>query len=130
VIHLAPRIQESLIQAGQQAYPLEACGFLLGARQGQDLDIRALIPGSAKSLNGYSLTAEELWAAERKAFKASLTVLGFYHSHPDGEAQPSELDHAEALPGYLYAIIAIKGEEPPKIGFFQFDEATGSLTSL
>ena len=43
--------------------------------------------------------------------EAGLTVLGFYHSHPDHPARPSETDRRHAWPYYSYVIVAHR--QPP-----------------
>ena len=45
--------------------------------------------------------------AELEAGRRGLDVLGFYHSHPDHPAEPSEYDREHALPGYVYVIVAV-----------------------
>jgi proteasome lid subunit RPN8/RPN11 len=48
---------------------------------------------------------------EKKARALKLDVLGFYHSHPDHPARPSDYDREHALPFYSYIIVAVeKGE--------------------
>ena len=37
-------------------------------------------------------------------------LLGFYHSHPDHPAEPSEYDREHAWPGYSYVITSVSGE--------------------
>lgn len=45
--------------------------------------------------------------AERAARKKRLDIVGFYHSHPDCKAFPSEFDRAHALPVYSYIIVSV-----------------------
>jgi proteasome lid subunit RPN8/RPN11/molybdopterin converting factor small subunit len=129
-VRLPGPVRERLAQEGALAYPREACGFLLGsAANGQAL-CQGLVPGPAGTEAGYSLSAEELFAAEEAARLGSQEVLGFYHSHPDGEAEPSEADHADALPGYAYAVLAVGTAGLREVRFFRLDEATGRLAEI
>ena len=49
---------------------------------------------------------------EKTASAAGLAVLGFYHSHPDRPARPSEYDRLHAWPYYSYVIVAIVKGQP------------------
>ena len=56
----------------------------------------------------YSITPDDYRAAQQAADEQNLDIVGFYHSHPDHPARPSETDLAEAtFPGYTYAIVAV-----------------------
>jgi proteasome lid subunit RPN8/RPN11 len=55
----------------------------------------------------FVITAEDFLASEREARKRGLDVIGFYHSHPDHPAIPSDYDLEHALPGYSYVIVAV-----------------------
>jgi proteasome lid subunit RPN8/RPN11 len=46
--------------------------------------------------------------AELAARKRGWEVLGFYHSHPDHPARPSDYDREYALPFYSYVIVAVE----------------------
>ncbi|MDR1870585.1 MAG: Mov34/MPN/PAD-1 family protein [Deltaproteobacteria bacterium] len=127
---LSPTALKGLEKEGLAAYPKEACGFLLGQRDPAGAKVFDLIAGSPKATESYSLSYEELLAAEVTAKANSQEVLGFFHSHPEGEATPSEVDDAEAIPGYVYVILSIKGQKLGEIGFFQLDETTGRLTKI
>jgi len=64
--------------------------------------------------------------AEREARRAGLDVLGFYHSHPDSPARPSEFDREHAWPWYTYLIISIEnGEAGPLNGWQLRDDRSG-----
>jgi proteasome lid subunit RPN8/RPN11/molybdopterin converting factor small subunit len=129
-IDLAGQVRARLAQEGALAYPREACGFLLGVTAGGFALCQALVAGPIGSESDYSLSAEELLAAEETARLNDQEVLGFYHSHPDGEAEPSEADHADALPGYAYAVLAVSPAGLREVRFFRLDEATGRLTAI
>ena len=51
-------------------------------------------------------------AAERQASAAGLSLLGFYHSHPDHPAEPSQYDLDHAFPTFVYPILSVQQGEP------------------
>jgi proteasome lid subunit RPN8/RPN11 len=51
-------------------------------------------------------------AAERRAAEREGELLGFYHSHPDGPARPSQVDLDHAWPAFAYVIVAVAKSEP------------------
>ena len=57
--------------------------------------------------NRYMILPEDLIASDREARKRGLDVIGFYHSHPDHPAQPSEFDREHAWPWFAYIIVAV-----------------------
>jgi proteasome lid subunit RPN8/RPN11 len=54
-------------------------------------------------------------------------VLGFYHSHPDHPARPSQYDLDHAWPFYSYVIVAIEKREPGAMTCWQLDERTSQF---
>ena len=57
--------------------------------------------------NRFSITPEDFRAAERAASERGLDLLGWYHSHPDHPARPSEFDREHAWPWYSYVIVSV-----------------------
>jgi proteasome lid subunit RPN8/RPN11 len=56
----------------------------------------------------YRIGADDYREADRYAQRNGLDIVGFYHSHPDHPARPSDTDLAEAtLPGYSYVIVSV-----------------------
>ena len=102
---------------GERAYPDECCGVLLGVlgRTGEK-SVTQILPVSNEFYQGeqyhrFLITPENMLVAEKKARALKLDVLGFYHSHPDHPAKPSDYDREHALPFYSYIITAVeKGE--------------------
>jgi len=91
---------ELLRKHGEETYPHECCGVLLGtfnpanrtvvqvARCGNTRDDRPQ--------DRYHIDPKELIAIQRRASGQGLEIVGFYHSHPDHPAQWSQTDLAEA----------------------------------
>jgi proteasome lid subunit RPN8/RPN11 len=114
----ASRLQtaiEAAIRAHCEAqYPHEACGLLLGAEAGQlglDAVVEA-VPAPNEHADDHSRRYEippgfQL-KIEREAEERGLEVMGYYHSHPDHPAVPSEYDREHAWAGYIYVICAVE----------------------
>ncbi len=62
--------------------------------------------------NRFSVTAEDVLAAEKAARELGLEVVGWYHSHPDHPARPSEYDRDHAWPWYSYIIVSVQSGAP------------------
>ncbi|MEQ1604222.1 MAG: M67 family metallopeptidase [Pyrinomonadaceae bacterium] len=52
-----------------------------------------------------------LMLADRKAREKGLDVIGYYHSHPDDEAVPSQFDLDHALPVWSYIIVSVRDKK-------------------
>jgi proteasome lid subunit RPN8/RPN11 len=123
--HLAEKIRAH----GAETYPHECCGALLG----RDSTVVAGINPEKESLkpereilglfplvnrrddsprNRFSVTAEDVRSAEKAASEQNLEVVGWYHSHPDHPARPSQYDRDHAWPWYSYVIVSVQGGAP------------------
>jgi len=96
---------------GAETYPHECCGALLGADAESGRQVRALFRLINRRVdsprNRFSVTTEDVREAERSAQDAGLEVVGWYHSHPDHPAIPSEFDRENAWPWYSYIIVSV-----------------------
>ena len=93
------------IMALAQADPYEICGLLLG-EEGVIRDIRPAGNIAADPARHFELDPAVLIAAHRGARKGGPAILGHYHSHPSGRAEPSVTDAASAAPdGSLWLIL-------------------------
>src|SRR5690242_17362195 len=105
--HLAQQIR----QHGAGAYPHECCGALLGIDGEAIREVRALYMlvnrQTESSRNRFLVSSDDVREAERAAQKAGLEVVGWYHSHPDHPAIPSEFDRLHAWPWYSYVIVSV-----------------------
>ena len=57
--------------------------------------------------NRYLIPPEEILQGELEAEERGLDVIGYFHSHPDHPARPSEFDRDHAWPWYSYLIISV-----------------------
>src|SRR5262249_48726817 len=92
---------------GQQTYPHECCGALLG-RDDHVTDLVAL-PNTTEEgpRRRFLVRPSDYQQAERRATELGLDLLGFYHSHPDHPARPSQYDLDHAWPTFAYIIVAV-----------------------
>jgi proteasome lid subunit RPN8/RPN11 len=114
------KIREDLLRQihahGAETYPHECCGALLG-RDGEDsrevLDLLPLANRRDDSpRNRFEVTSEDVRLAEKTAGEKRLELIGWYHSHPDAPARPSEYDREHAWPWYSYIIVSVQKREP------------------
>jgi proteasome lid subunit RPN8/RPN11 len=115
-------LSEKLVQRirahGVETYPHECCGALLG-RDGdgeKTREVSGLLPLSNRRddspRNRFELTPEDVRLAEKTARDTGAELLGWYHSHPDAPARPSEYDRDHAWPWYSYIIVSVQKGEP------------------
>ena len=112
MLKLTKQIEAEIRLAGEKAYPNECCGILFGSEDGDDHVVKSLKPidnarESDEQYHRFLITAEDMMQAELEARKQRLEIVGFYHSHPDHPAKPSEYDRDHALPFYSYIILRV-----------------------
>jgi len=107
--------RKNIIRAeGEKAYPNECCGFLVGEVDKAGVktvkDVQAIDNSreDGEQYHRFLITPEDMMRAEQTARSMKLDVVGFYHSHPDHPAAPSEYDKDHALPFYSYVIVSVK----------------------
>jgi proteasome lid subunit RPN8/RPN11 len=113
-LEISPRLLAQIYAQGEQAYPEEGAGLLLGAVDGDRRQVLEIL-GIANSReadarrNRYLLTAEDMLRGENEAARRGLDVIGVFHSHPDHPNRPSGYDLEWALPWYSYVITSVQG---------------------
>ncbi|MEP7285455.1 MAG: M67 family metallopeptidase [Chloroflexota bacterium] len=124
----------------QHTYPNEGGGFLLGDLQGNDITVRDVRPvenifESEEQYHRYAMTPTDWAKLEDEADAKGLTVVGYYHSHPDHPAVPSEYDRVHALPNFRYLITSVQKGQAADFRAWQlsedrtrFDELTLHIT--
>ena len=92
-----------------RAYPDEGCGVLVGRFDGGTADVVEATSGTNlntdRSRDRYLLDPADIVRADRDARDRGLDVLGFWHSHPDHPARPSQFDTDHAWLDYVYVIV-------------------------
>jgi proteasome lid subunit RPN8/RPN11 len=100
VLRIARPVYDAIRAHGEEAYPHECCGALLG-RYGTDgwrieEAVKAANARTDSAHNRFQIAPSELVRIEREARASGLSIAGFYHSHPDHPAEWSPTDFAEA----------------------------------
>ena len=117
---------------GSAAYPNECCGILVG----RDVDGRRLVERLVEGRNvfeadeqyhRFSIDPRQQMKAEREAEAEGKVVLGFYHSHPDHPARPSEYDREHAWPFYSYVIVAVAKGKAADMTSWVLDDASNQF---
>ncbi|MES1242090.1 MAG: M67 family metallopeptidase [Acidobacteriota bacterium] len=94
------------------AYPDECCGVLIGSTSEDTTVIeRVLSVGNERQdsrHNRFLINPETVLAAHKEARALGLDVVGYYHSHPDHPARPSDFDREHAWPGMSYLIVSVE----------------------
>jgi proteasome lid subunit RPN8/RPN11 len=93
---------------GAETYPNECCGALIG-RDGIVTETLALANMTDEGpRTRFRVTPNDYRAAERHAGEVGGELLGFYHSHPDHPARPSQYDLDHAWPSFSYVIVSVR----------------------
>jgi proteasome lid subunit RPN8/RPN11 len=112
-IRLKQEHLDQIRKHGEQTYPYECCGFLLGVREGDTNVLNEAFPAENERQESqetrYLITPQQYRRADEYARTRGLGIIGYYHSHPDHPAAPSgyDLDHS-CWPGESYIIVAIE----------------------
>ena len=103
---------EAVRQHGADTYPNECCGALIG-RDGRVMTTFAL-PNTTEEgpRRRFLVRPDDYREAEKQARAAGGDLLGFYHSHPDHPARPSQYDLDHAWPFFSYIIVSVRAGAP------------------
>ncbi len=108
---ISARHLQTLGRHAMMSYPEECCGVLIGkSSEGITVVERVLSVGNEQSgdrRSRFLISPETVLAAHKEATALGLSVVGYYHSHPDGPARPSEADRESAWPGMSYLIVSV-----------------------
>lgn len=113
MITLVSTLLEAIRKHGEADYPNECCGLLIGnfdAAGGKFADEVYPISNAREEpakRNRFLIAPEEMLRGEKHARARKRDVVGFYHSHPDHPAKPSQLDLDHAWPVYSYVIVSV-----------------------
>jgi len=112
VLRITAAVYDEIRAHGEETYPYECCGALLGSVCADGwLIVAAVRAGNTRTdsaHNRYNIAPSELVRIEREVRARGLSIGGFYHSHPDHPAQWSQTDFAEAhWIGCSYVITAV-----------------------
>jgi proteasome lid subunit RPN8/RPN11 len=96
----------------EASYPNEGGGFLLGDIRGRQVVIQDVvgIPNTfaeAEQYHRYAMTPQNYERIEAQAEARGLSLVGYYHSHPDALPVPSRFDRNHAWPNFIYLITSV-----------------------
>ncbi|HLK33034.1 MAG TPA: M67 family metallopeptidase [Terriglobales bacterium] len=100
MLKIDQRCYEQLRRHGEETYPHECCGVMLGTMEGDERVVTAVVrAGNTRTdspQNRYNIDPRELIAIQRQGREKGLDIVGFYHSHPDHPAHWSATDLEDA----------------------------------
>ena len=117
-IRIAAKALAVILEQAERTFPEEACGLLLGVRQ-HITDARPTANIASDRTRHFEIDPQTLVDAHRSARGGGAQVLGYYHSHPAGPAEPSAVDRARAA--HDGAVWAIAGADD--VTFWRDEEA-------
>jgi proteasome lid subunit RPN8/RPN11 len=123
-------VRDEIAREGENAYPNECCGFLLGnnetgadgGRFGARIVAVRNTRDEAEAFHRFEITPQDFLRAEREAVERGEDVIGIYHSHPDHPAVPSAYDLEYALPYYSYVIVSVNGRKAADIRSWRLED--------
>lgn len=111
---------------GEETFPSECCGAIVGVRDGEKKIVRSLHKltntNTERAKDRYEVDGKELNKIAMNAMHNKEDILGFYHSHPDHPNEPSQFDRDRAWPYYSYIIISIMGGKAKEAKNWTFEE--------
>ena len=101
---------EEIRKEGERAYPAECCGVLAGRATGPKEDVRVVPVANRRTddPHRFLISPDDLRRITAELGRSGLEVLGFYHSHPDHPARPSQYDLDHAWPFFSYVIVSVR----------------------
>lgn len=109
---LGAGIDAAIRAHGAETYPNECCGAMIG-RDGVVTATFAL-PNTTEEgpRRRFMVRPDDYRSAEKRASELGAELLGFYHSHPDHPARPSQYDLDHAWPFFSYVIVSVRAGVP------------------
>jgi proteasome lid subunit RPN8/RPN11 len=104
---ISAAVDEAIRRHGEETYPHECCGALVG--NGAFATGIVALPNTTEEgpRRRFLVRPSDYRLAERQATELGGALLGFYHSHPDHPARPSQFDLDHAWPTFAYVIVAV-----------------------
>ncbi len=113
-VRITKDLQMHIFRHLEATWPNEGGGFLLGqvdaegARISESIAVENVFE-AAEQHHRYAMTPQDWMRLEDEADARGLVLLGYYHSHPDSPAIPSDYDREHALPNFIYLITRVQG---------------------
>jgi proteasome lid subunit RPN8/RPN11 len=123
VLNLQPSDYDKIRRHGEETYPNECCGILVGTSEGDIRSVRSVVRcdnvRTDSSQTHYHIDPRQLVRSQREARESGLDIIGFYHSHPDHPAQwsPTDLEQAHWI-GCSYVITSVENGKAAQTNSF------------
>lgn len=104
--------RDAIARHGEATFPDECCGAMLGRVVAGRRVVERLTEienqwDEGERRRRFLITPRQYMQLEREADRSGETLIGFYHSHPNAPARPSDFDREHALPWHTYIIASI-----------------------
>jgi proteasome lid subunit RPN8/RPN11 len=133
-VNLPGKLQKQLFTQMEATYPNEGGGFLLGSVDGGTVTIAAVtqvtnVFETEEQYHRYAMSPQDWARLEDEADEQGLALVGYYHSHPDAAAIPSEYDRVHALPNFIYLITSVQQGAAVDMRAWQLDADRAKFTA-
>jgi proteasome lid subunit RPN8/RPN11 len=102
-------VDRAIRRHGEETYPHECCGALVGVNGHTTATVALPNTTEEGPRRRFMVRPSDYRLAEQRAQELGGELLGFYHSHPDHPARPSQYDLDHAWPTFAYIIVAVAG---------------------
>jgi len=131
-LRIGEALVEKMLAHVRAGYPHEACGVFLGRNEAGRIEVKDVVPVTNRETElpkvRYQIAPEDLIAIDRAARERSLDIVGYFHSHPDHPARPSETDRSRAADslsdGVLHVVVGVERGERTTPTAWVFRDAT------
>ncbi len=137
-IAVSGALKAAMAEHARRAYPEECCGFLIAEPDPSDpsqlrtiLDV-VPVPNEfeGERRRRFLVRPGELRALEHTLEPSGRVVAGFYHSHPDHPARPSQYDQDHAWPWYTYIVLGVTEKAVGDTRAFELDPDSGTFSEV
>ncbi len=124
---IAPAVAQAIRAHGRETFPHECCGALVGAVD--RVTAAVALPNTTEEgpRRRFLVRPSDYREAERRATELGGELLGFYHSHPDHPARPSQYDLDHAWPTFAYIIVSVIAGQPDAMTVWYLKEDRSSF---
>ncbi len=123
-LHLPGALGERIAAEARRAFPRECCGLLEGATDGKRITVVAAHPARnlSERPDRFEIDPADHFRLLRGAREQGNAIIGCYHSHPGGQAEPSPRDReGTGEAGFVWLIAAVPPEGPAALAAYLFD---------
>ena len=128
-MRIAARPLEAILAHARAGHPFEVCGVLVGRADAGGVAVVEAVAVENRERTAprtrYEIAPEDLLRLQREARATGRDIAGFYHSHPDHPAVPSEYDREHGLPFFHYVVVAVGAESPGEAASYVLSEDRG-----